>query len=303
MTMKWRLPTAGVLCLLSSAVAAGPGAEDDWVDAAAEAVEQFRDRLPPETAALFEGELDRDALRSITEAVRQRFQSADLEQLARLEPAVRRALAFEGWPAEMKPVVLWLRDRADYFPAALGVLRNLQKRERTGARVTRDEIDAFVWRQTVERRPRPESAAEYESLLKPHFRAEGVPDALFWVAEVESSMRPDAVSPAGAAGLYQFMPATAERFGLRLRPEDERFHPEKSARAAAQYLRLLYDQFESWPLALAAYNGGEGRVAKTLRRTGATTFGDLSPHLPSETQLYVPKVLAVIEKREGRPLP
>jgi membrane-bound lytic murein transglycosylase D len=119
---------------------------------------------------------------------------------------------------------------------------------------------------------------------------------------VESSMRPDAVSPVGAAGLYQFMPATAERFGLRLRPEDERFDPEKSARAAAQYLRLLHRQFASWPLALAAYNCGEGRVEKTRRRTGATTFGDLSPHLPSETQLYVPKVLAVIERREGRPL-
>jgi hypothetical protein len=279
-----------------------PTAEPDWVDRAVESLHAAREQWAPEAAGMFEGEIDRDAVRGIVDDVVRRFGEADLEALARLEPGVRSVLAFDAWPAEMEPVILWLRDRADYFPAAVGILRNLQKRARTGARVSRDEIDAFVWRKTVERRPRPKSAAEYETLLKPHFRAEGVPEALFWVAEVESSMRPDAVSPVGAAGLYQFMPATAERFGLRLRPEDERFDPEKSARAAARYLRFLHRQFDSWPLALAAYNCGEGRVAKTRRRTGATTFGDLSAHLPSETQLYVPKVLAVIEQREGQPL-
>jgi len=80
---------------------------------------------------------------------------------------------------------------------------------------------------------------------------------------------------------------------------DERADPEKSARAAAQYLRYLYGRFRDWPLALAAYNAGEGRVGRTLQAEKAATFAAIAEALPAETRMYVPKVLATIEVRAG----
>ncbi|MCA1809926.1 MAG: lytic transglycosylase domain-containing protein, partial [Lentisphaerae bacterium] len=159
-----------------------------------------------------------------------------------------------------------------------------------------------VWRSRIAGRRPPSNAERYVPLLKPLFQAEGVPDALVWLAEVESSFRPEARSPVGALGLYQFMPATAERFGLALKPRDERLQPEASARAAAQYLRLLHRRFQSWPLALAAYNAGEGRVGRLLKRHNADSFEGIVQHLPAETRMYVPKVRAVVLARENTDL-
>ena len=124
-------------------------------------------------------------------------------------------------------------------------------------------------------------------------------DEFVWLAEVESSFNPDAKSPAGASGLYQFMPATAGRFGLSLSPKDERLDPRKSARAAAQYLAILHRKFGDWQLALAAYNAGEGRVGRLLKSTGGTTFDDIAMQLPAETRMYIPKMRAVVQVREG----
>ena len=112
-------------------------------------------------------------------------------------------------------------------------------------------------------------------------------------------MNARARSPSGAAGLFQLMPDTARRFDLSLFPIDERNHPEKSARAAARYLRILYQHFESWPLAVAAYNAGEGRVHEALASHKTKTFSSISETLPAETRLYVPKVSALIHLREG----
>jgi membrane-bound lytic murein transglycosylase D len=82
-------------------------------------------------------------------------------------------------------------------------------------------------------------AKEYVPELKPIFAAQKIPPELVWVAEVESSFDRRAESPAGAAGLFQLMPATAKRFGLSLWPRDQRFQPEPSATASAQYLKYL----------------------------------------------------------------
>jgi len=95
------------------------------------------------------------------------------------------------------------------------------------------------------------------------------------------------------------MPTTAKSLGLRLDPEDEREHPERSARAAARLLRRLHGRFGSWPLALAAYNAGEGRIGAALRETQGQTFEDIAPALPVETRMYVPRVLEIIRLREG----
>lgn len=118
------------------------------------------------------------------------------------------------------------------------------------------------------------------------------------MAEAESSLDPAARSPVGALGLFQLMPATARRFGLRTAIFDERKDPEKNARAAAQYLKRLYRQMGSWPLTLAAYNAGEGRVGKLIKTNKQATFDGIADDLPLETQMYVPKVMAIVSLRE-----
>jgi membrane-bound lytic murein transglycosylase D len=138
------------------------------------------------------------------------------------------------------------------------------------------------------------------SRLKPIFVAERVPPELVWIAEVESSFDPRVRSPAGAAGLFQLMPATARRFRLKTAwPWDDRLNPELSARAAAQYLKYLHSHFKGWQLALAAYNAGEGTVQDLLTRHKAQTYDAIATRLPAETQMYVPKVEATLLRREG----
>ena len=86
---------------------------------------------------------------------------------------------------------------------------------------------------------------------------------------------------------------------MTLAPHDERLDAEKSARAAAKYLRYLYQRFGDWRLALAAYNAGETRVANLLTRYGTRNYLTIAARLPAETQMYVPEVEATLRKREG----
>ncbi|MEO0054153.1 MAG: hypothetical protein RLZZ50_100 [Verrucomicrobiota bacterium] len=165
------------------------------------------------------------------------------------------------------------------------------------ARTTRIPYYDF-WLRRIAAIPRPSRAAAFLPSLHAAFAAEGVPPELVWLAETESSFDPRARSSAGARGLFQLMPDTARSLGLDLRP-DQRIHPARSARAAAAYLRHLHGRFGNWPLALAAYNAGESRVALELKRRGATDFSAIASHLPAETQFYVPKVLATVRLRSG----
>jgi len=158
---------------------------------------------------------------------------------------------------------------------------------------------ARVWERQYAMRAVPLGAAGLLPQLRLAFQAAGLPAELAWLAEVESGFDPRARSPVGAVGLYQLMPATAREMGLKTFPLDERKQPEKSAAAAAQYLRQLHGDFGDWPLTLAAYNAGPGRVRRTLASRGARTFAEISRWLPAETQLYVPKFAAVLARREG----
>ena len=135
--------------------------------------------------------------------------------------------------------------------------------------------------------------------LRAAFVAEGLPGELAWIAEAESTLNPAARSPAGAKGLFQLMPETAKALGLSVFLPDERGHVEKSAQAAARYLKTLHGKFGDWPLALAAYNAGEGRVRRLMKASGSDSFAKIAPSLPSETRMYVPKVCATIAIRAG----
>ncbi len=141
--------------------------------------------------------------------------------------------------------------------------------------------------------------AAYRPMIARVFRDAGLPAELLWVGLVESGYNPAARSPKDALGLWQLMPGTALRYGLS---REERMDPEKSTQAAARYLKFLYATFGDWPLALAAYNAGEGRIQNAIERAGARDFWRLSEggFLPRETQAYVPAVLAAQFIGEGR---
>jgi membrane-bound lytic murein transglycosylase D len=156
-----------------------------------------------------------------------------------------------------------------------------------------------LWIQRMSDRPMPERAERLLPEVQAAFKAEGVPVELAWIAEAESTFNPNARSPSGAKGLFQMMPDTAKNLGLSTFLPDERTDASKSARAAAKYLRTLHDKFGEWPLAFAAYNAGEGRVAKLLKQRGSSNFAGIASALPSETRMYVPKVCATIAVRTG----
>ncbi|MEP7039714.1 MAG: lytic transglycosylase domain-containing protein, partial [Acidobacteriota bacterium] len=117
------------------------------------------------------------------------------------------------------------------------------------------------------------------------FREEGVPENVAWLAQVESSWKPSALSWASASGLWQFIPGTGARFGLRRTAYvDERNSFEEATRASAKYLKFLANRYGgNWELAMAAYNSGEGNVDRAIRRAGVANFWIAYPYLPQET--------------------
>lgn len=140
-----------------------------------------------------------------------------------------------------------------------------------------------------------ERSAAYRAMIDAEFRRHGLPPELAFLPVIESGFRPDLTSRAGAHGLWQFMPATAREYGLRVDWwADERTDPVLSTRAAATYLRDLHRMFGDWSLALAAYNCGPGRLRRTMNRVGADSFWELmdAGELPKETRGYVPTFFA-----------
>ena len=138
-------------------------------------------------------------------------------------------------------------------------------------------------------------SGRYLPLMRSILRESGLPEDLVYIAMIESAFKFQASSRAVAKGYWQFIDGTGRRYGLKKgRDFDERSDPVKSTRAAAAYFRDLYEMFGDWYLAMAAYNGGEGRVLRGLQRTGATSFWELcdANALHRETKDYVPFFIA-----------
>ena len=251
---------------------------------------------------------DQEKARQLLKDLQKELHGEYVIDLAALKDTAKAVIPLLESYEETLPFAVWLKTRLDYLEVAdqLRLIIPAPKREpgqppkpipNPQPRLARE-----IWIKKVAERPWPKAAQPYVSRLKPIFAAEQVPAQLVWLAEVESSFDPRARSPDGAAGLFQLMPGTAKRYGLRVGPFDQRLSPDQSARAAAKYLRYLHGRFHDWRLALAAYNAGEGTVESLLKRRKASTFDAIATRLPAETQMYVPKVEATLLRREGTKL-
>ncbi len=253
-------------------------------------------------------EMDERAVRQFFREIQQRFQGDYVVDVAALRQTAQTVLPLLESHEETRPYASWLKAQMDYLEVADEIRLTIPPPTVETNQPPRPvpnpppQKERELWVKKVSSIPWPAAAKEYVPELKPLFAAQKVPPELVWVAEVESSFDRRALSPAGAAGLFQLMPATAKRFGLSLWPRDQRYQPEPSATASAQYLKYLYDRFKDWRLALAAYNAGEGTVQKLLDRYKARSYDAIAEHLPAETQMYVPRVEAILLQREGAKL-
>lgn len=303
----WSVRTILVILLLLPVVAVRLGAEeppkgeesqDVTVDDLYEAGKNlFEAYAPPEIKEQYEFP-DKARWDDFVARLQAALSGDDPAALAGYEEEARTVLVLLRSLAAGEEYADWLEERMDYIEAAKEMP---PKKAVIPPRQQRTVVvpDRDLWLRRVRARAKPATADNYVKSLKPVFAATGVPGDLVWLAEVESTFNPKARSPAGARGLFQLMPETAKGLGLRTFLPDERIDPTKSAQAAAKMLRDLHRRFGNWPLALAAYNAGPGRIQRLLESRKAKTFAEIAPHLPLETRMYVPRVLATVQTRAG----
>ena len=141
-------------------------------------------------------------------------------------------------------------------------------------------------------------ANKYFPIIEPILKQNGIPADFKYLAVIESSLDPRAISPAQAAGIWQLMPKTAQQFGLEVNEEvDERYHIEKATIAACKYLKSAYNKYKNWATVAASYNGGMGRISEELEIQQLDTSFDLL--LTTETSRYVFRLLAMKQFMEN----
>ena len=228
------------------------------------------------------------------------FRAIELELGLTYPPLKREEAESEAEPGPDAPASL--ADVPPLSPAAEAAPAPPARRGPVYEVPDRPEVDAFVDRfRTGYRRAVVERwltrAGRYADMIREVLVQRGLPEELLCTAMIESGFDPVAVSRAGAKGLWQFMAPTARLYGLRVdRWADERLDPEKSTRAAARYLKDLYAAYGSWPLAHAAYNGGDVRILRAIKAVKSTNFWDLTrgKHLAEETKNFVTAIQAAI---------
>ena len=158
-------------------------------------------------------------------------------------------------------------------------------------------VQSYIKTYSVRNRDRTEKMlgriVMYFPIFEKYLLEQNMPSDIKYLSVVESALNPDATSRVGAAGLWQFMPATGKEYGLSQNSKvDERRDPHKSTKAAIQYLKRLHNKYQDWELALAAYNSGPGRVNRAIRRGQSKDFWKIKKYLPKETRNYVPAFVA-----------
>lgn len=145
------------------------------------------------------------------------------------------------------------------------------------------------------------NSTSYFKTMDAVFTKQGVPLELKYLAVVESQLKPNVISKAGAAGAWQLMPVTARYFSLKVTDGyDERMNFTKSTVAVAKYLKYLYKMFDDWLLVVAAYNGGPGTVFKAIKKSGSRNFWKMQNYLPAETRVHVKKFISTHYFFEGK---
>lgn len=218
--------------------------------------------------------------------------------------AVEKARTYEGAPDPSETPGELDADPAQLAAVAPATVPEELRREKHGVPVDADDetVKRFIALYTKDNRRRAVEEAlgraeRYRPMMAAALRKAKLPDELFWLVMTESEFKMKAVSGAGAAGLWQFMPGTARKYGLEVSYwVDERMDPEKATAAAVRYLKDLHEWFGDWHLALAGYNRGENGVGRDMQFTRSADFGTLAGRgaLPNETQNYVPKYMACV---------
>ncbi|MGY8941283.1 MAG: lytic transglycosylase domain-containing protein [Flavobacteriales bacterium] len=197
--------------------------------------------------------------------------------------------------AHFQPVVLeaevWTQNRAPRIPNQEDIAGEAVPMDAFGVQEQLDRelvVNTYHHSSTMMYLKR---ASRWFPVIEPILEEEGIPEDLKYLAVIESGLD-QVVSPAGAAGFWQFMKGTAPEYGLFVNAEvDERYHVEKATRAACAYMRESKEEFGSWALAAASYNMGKAGVRRELKEQGVSTYWDL--HLNSETARYVYRLLAI----------
>jgi membrane-bound lytic murein transglycosylase D len=300
-----RIATICVLLLLAGLLSAR--AQDDTItlaDVVQGAQEWAETNLDTDVFAVLES-LDQQKVQQFFRDMQQRFQGEYVVSFASFQD-ITEALApwLESQP-ETQPYGDWFKAGWDYLANATEIHFTIPPPEietnlppvpvANPILVTLQEM----WLRKVAGDSLPSETTNYLVRVKGVFIAQKVPPELFWLAEVESGFDAGACSPAGAVGLFQLKPETAQRFGLSLLPFDQRLDPENNARASAQYLKYLHDRFQDWRLVIAAYNAGESTVQRLLNRYHTRDYDAIARRLPAETRSYVPRVEAILQRREG----
>lgn len=225
---------------------------------------------------------------------------------AGLLPGVTRAADAPAVPPDSAAAAAAMKPRYGPGTAPVGIPENETAAEREVLdQVATEDIelqmnaDVVKWigfftgsgRSTFERWMK--RSGRYMELFRNVLQKEGMPPDLVHLVYVESGFNLQARSYAAAVGPWQFLASTSRMFGLNVNQwVDERKDPEKSTVAAARYLKHLFGIFDDWPLALAAYNAGEGRVLRAMKAQGTTNYWSL--RLPQQTEDYVPKFMAAL---------
>jgi membrane-bound lytic murein transglycosylase D len=300
------MKTAGILALLLAGSLLARAQDDPFAlkDIFRGAPDWGKDNPDPNMFTALQC-LNQQQVRQFFQDIQQQYQGEYVVRLASFRNAAETLVPWLESQPETRPYGDWLKARLDYF-AVIDEIRFTIPPPEAGTNPPAGPVPNLVlatlrkmWLKKVEGDFLPSEITNYLVRLKAVFIRHKVPPELFWLAEVESGFDPGARSRAGAVGLFQLQPETARRFGLSLLPFDQRLEPEDNARASAQYLKFLYDRFQDWRLVLAGYNAGETRIQKLLDRYHTRNYDVIARRLPGETRAYVPRVEAILKRREG----